>query len=355
MKNIFVNATALKSSGALTILKQFISSIPNKNKYLIFIDSSVNLENTKSNVQLVRTNNTSALKRLYWDYFGLKNWLDNNNIKVDIAISLQNTNFRVGGNVPNYIYYHQSLPFYNNKWSFFKKKERSLFLYKYIYPIFVKLLINPRTEFFVQLEYIKNGFCKRFKIDEKRVHVVSPNVYLPKINNDSKIDLDITKINLFYPATSVFYKNHRVIFEALSLLPNDKFSLYLTCKEDEFDCNLIKNLDIKFLGSIPFDKVISYYVSADALVFPSYIETFGLPLIEAAYCGLPILAADLPYSREVLEGYNGVEFIDYKDHKLWVEAISKLDKSQKYSPFQLPYKASWKEMFSIIENDNLLY
>lgn len=349
MKNIIVNATALKSGGALTILKQFISSITDGNKYIIFIDSSVNLDIDKSNVQLIETYNNSAVKRLYWDYFGLKKWLDNNKVKVDIAISLQNTNFRVGEKIPNYIYYHQPIPFYNNKWSFFKKKERSLFLYRYIYPLFVKSLINPRTEFFVQLEYIKNGFCKRFKIDEKRVHVVFPNVTLPIINENSKIDLSNEKINLFYPATSIFYKNHNIIFKALSLLPKDKYTLYLTCKEDEFDENLIKDIDIKFLGSIPFEKVISYYVSSDALLFPSYIETFGLPLIEAAFCGLPIIASDLPYSREVLNGYNGVEYIDYNNPKLWADAISKLEKNKKYLPFQLPQKASWKEMFDIIE------
>lgn len=169
----------------------------------------------KSNVQLIVTYNNSAVKRLYWDYFGLKNWLDNNNVKVDIAISLQNTNFRVGKKVSNYIYYHQSIPFYNYKWSIFKSSERSLFFYKNIYPLFVKSLINPRTEFFVQLEYIKNGFCKRFKIDEKRVHVVFPNVTLPIINENSKIDLSNEKINLFYPVTSIFYKNHNIIFKAL--------------------------------------------------------------------------------------------------------------------------------------------
>jgi len=39
-------------------------------------------------------------------------------------------------------------------------------------------------------------------------------------------------------------------------------------------------------------------------LFPSYIETFGLPLIEAAAFGLPIGVANEAYAHEVLKGYN---------------------------------------------------
>lgn len=38
---------------------------------------------------------------------------------------------------------------------------------------------------------------------------------------------------------------------------------------------------------------------ADFLAFPSYYEGFGLPLLEAMASGIPVLAADIPTSREV--------------------------------------------------------
>ena len=44
------------------------------------------------------------------------------------------------------------------------------------------------------------------------------------------------------------------------------------------------------------------------LIFPSYIETIGLPLLEAQYTNTLIFAADCPYSREVLEGYHNAYF-----------------------------------------------
>jgi len=41
------------------------------------------------------------------------------------------------------------------------------------------------------------------------------------------------------------------------------------------------------------------YRSASALLFPTWAEGYGLPLIEAAYFGLPVLCSDLPVLREI--------------------------------------------------------
>ncbi|MBY0244873.1 MAG: glycosyltransferase family 4 protein [Sphingobacteriaceae bacterium] len=43
----------------------------------------------------------------------------------------------------------------------------------------------------------------------------------------------------------------------------------------------------------------SLYTNADALIFPSLYEGFGIPLVEAMAESLPILAADIPVTREV--------------------------------------------------------
>ena len=63
------------------------------------------------------------------------------------------------------------------------------------------------------------------------------------------------------------------------------------------------------------------YKNADALLFPSYIETLGLPLLEAAAFGLPVLAADVDYAHEVLKDYEGVRYIDVFDYEGWARKI----------------------------------
>src|SRR5690606_19013469 len=57
------------------------------------------------------------------------------------------------------------------------------------------------------------------------------------------------------------------------------------------------------------DKGLEYaYANARALVFPSHVEGFGLPLVEAMQRGLPAMASDIPVFREV-----GRDFMVYFD------------------------------------------
>lgn len=57
------------------------------------------------------------------------------------------------------------------------------------------------------------------------------------------------------------------------------------------------------VGKIPYERVLEYYKSSDLMIFPSKLETLGLPLMEAKHFNLNILAIDLPYSREVIGNY----------------------------------------------------
>lgn len=53
------------------------------------------------------------------------------------------------------------------------------------------------------------------------------------------------------------------------------------------------------------------YAEAHALIAASYVEGFGLPLVEALGCGLPVVAADIPVFREI--GGTAVDFFPLDD------------------------------------------
>lgn len=355
---IVVNATALRFGGGLTILQQFIESIPLDNfDYLVFVDKSVDISVNKPNLKIVKQDVTSFFSRFKWDAFGLNKWLKSNKIKVDIALSLQNTNFRIDAKCPNYVYFHNSLPIYPNQWNPLKSVERNLWFYKNIYPFFIKMFINSRTEFFVQLDFIKKGFVNRFKVDENKIHVVFPVVNASTKIEKADVIVDQTVFNLFYPATNQFFKNHLVIFQALKSIDDKltrKIVLYLTNKKSDFNpLPEFRNIEVVFLGNVPFETVMGLYQQLDCLVFPSYIETLGLPLIEAASTGLSILAADLPYAHEVLNGYGGVKFIDIQNQEQWASAIFALSSKNekiKFEKFVPEKRNSWPEFFEILKN-----
>lgn len=360
MNKIVVNASALRSGGALSILQQFIKEVPDDgNEYLIFVDESVKLEYAQENIQIVPVNVISLRKRFFWDAFGLKKWLKEHSIIPLLSISLQNTNFRLDTPCPNFIYYHQSLPIYKNNWNLLRKEERILWFYKHIYPFFVKMFIRSNTEIFVQLEFVKKGFSHRYHFNKDSIHVVFPSVEMPFSQKELNIDLDENAINLFYPAAALVYKNHRVLFDALSLIDSRldrKLILYLTNSGDEFEIKQnYNNVQIIFLGKISHEEVIWLFNHVDALVFPSYIETLGLPLIEAASFGLPVIASDLPYAKEVLYGYEGVTFVDCNDVVSWGKEMLNLHlvKGRRYKSFLREGVKSWKYFFEVI-NKGLL-
>lgn len=53
-------------------------------------------------------------------------------------------------------------------------------------------------------------------------------------------------------------------------------------------------------GELPARRLIDLYRAADAFVFPSLIETFGIAIVEAMAAGLPVIVGDAPGCRDVV-------------------------------------------------------
>lgn len=65
--------------------------------------------------------------------------------------------------------------------------------------------------------------------------------------------------------------------------------------------------EVHFLGAKPHDALPAYYSCADVFVFPSRTDTFGLVLIEAMACGVPVAAYPVEGPIDVVaQGKSGV-------------------------------------------------
>lgn len=361
MRKIIVNATALTTGGGVTILNQFVDHLSEEFEYLIFINAKLNIQSTKTNIIFIKKNASSILDRLILDFYGIKWWLRKNKVYPSATISLQNINFKFSNTIPNFIYFHQALPFSSNKWNLLKKNERKLWFYKNIYPFLIKLSINKNTEIFVQTNFIREKFANYFNFPIDKIHVITPKLnplnHKHVASSFSSLNFNWERLNIFYPATLFPYKNHKVIVDALSNL-NPKLrrlvTLHLTCELNEWKqyLSVDNGFKINFLGEIPHSKVLETYLKSDALLFPSYIETYGLPLIEAASLGLPIVVSDLPYAREVLTDYNGARFVPYDNPLLWKNEIINLFqiKGKKFQPHVVRDDDSWQKIFQILNN-----
>ncbi len=117
--------------------------------------------------------------------------------------------------------------------------------------------------------------------------------------------------DFLYVASGEPYKNHLRLIEAWGLLAEEGLfpSLRLTLDEASFRtlCREIEEMRQRYglkvanMGVLSHGDVLALYKNVDALIYPSAFESFGLPLIEARQAGLPVLAPELDYVRDVLD------------------------------------------------------
>jgi glycosyltransferase involved in cell wall biosynthesis len=365
-KMVLINATAAKTSGALTILKDCVMYIENNtlSNYEYHLFTVIDEFDTSKNLQIHKLPIQNWLSRVQWDNGGLQKWCRKHNLEPDMIISFQNTSTKYRNNnglmIVQMVYYHQPIPLY--------KRDRlnydlKIMLYYYFYPLFVNRN-NTLTHYVVQLPYIKELFCKKYRnITPDRVTVIRPNK--PSINVTSIVGKTFPEeknvFRFLYPATPLKYKNHKVLISALVKINKrnpdliKKVVIYFTMdKLPERQMNVIKfnNLEfcIEFMGQVSYTELISYYKSVDALLFPSMIESFGLPLIEAECFGLPIIVSDLPYAKEVLENYGNKYFIDPDNTDAWVDAIQNYKNYQKIVSSNESCENTWKYFFDLADN-----
>ena len=60
--------------------------------------------------------------------------------------------------------------------------------------------------------------------------------------------------------------------------------------------------DVVFVGRVPLEETVSFYRAADVFVYPSFNETFGLPILEAMACGCPVVTSDTSAMPETAGG-----------------------------------------------------
>ncbi|WP_294707343.1 glycosyltransferase [uncultured Fusobacterium sp.] len=321
MKTIVINNPAAKEGGALTVLESFLKTIHKqkcKNIFYIFV-SVIDLKKyEKNNIKIIVLERQNFRQRLLWDNIGLKKYLKLNKIKPDLFLSLQNTGVNLPKKIPQILYFHQALSISDIKWDILKKEERTYYFYQNIYPFFIRQYLNRITKIIVQTNWIKEKFSKKFNYSLSDIIVEKP--VLEIFNIEAIEIIPKTKFRIFYPATPFIYKNHKLIIESLKKLKEENLELEskLECiftfsrgENAEID-KLIKKYSleniIQLVGKISYEKVLEYYKNSDLLIFPSYIETLGLPLIEAKKFNLNILAVDLPYSREAIGSYKNVKY-----------------------------------------------
>lgn len=310
------------AGGVYSILKDLYDQIrkfDHKNEWYFILSGNYfpDTENIKIISRPDLKNN--KFKKLIFEVFNGHKYI--NNYHPDVYISLQNIATINVCAKKQIVYLHQPIPFQKEKrFSFFKKDERKLAFYQYIVGFIIKSTISrvkPIT--IVQTKWMKEAVLKSTKIPDDSIKIAHP---LVADNNDGKLYKN-QNYNFFYPASGYLYKNQKLILQAIDILNKrgiEKFQVKLTLDKPE-----VSKKNIKYLGHISRDEVFKMYEN-NVLLFPSYIESFGLPLVEAAIKADIILVADTKFSREILNQYQNTYFYKYYDEMELANLMEKVIK-----------------------------
>lgn len=307
---ILVYDVAAQDGGAATILEKYYHQLTEdqENEY-IFVLSLLRFPE-KENARMINLEwvKRSWFHRLFCDHIYMPRLVKK--LGTDLVFSLQNMGIP-HCKTPQKIYLHNVIPFTNYRFSF--GKERFLWVYQNIIGRMICRSLKKAQSVIVQTQWMKDAVAEQCGIDRDRIQV--ERVESAIIGEGTYAATE--PVTFFYPAMPVAFKNHRTIVEACKILKGkgiENYRVWFTFTEHE---NTIteevaaaaqeNGLPIEMIGKQDHRQMVDRYCQS-VLLFPSYLETVGLPLLEVQQFGSPIIAADCAYARETVGTYDKVSF-----------------------------------------------
>ena len=174
---------------------------------------------------------------------------------------------------------------------------------------------------------------------------------------------ETSKKVFFFPTYPRPFKNIEVICEAMKLVSEKKYQnvnviITIDGSENKYSKTIVKMYQhingIKFIGLIKREEVYEYYSQCDGLIFPSKLETWGLPISEFKQFKKPMFVSNLPYAKETVGNYELVSFFNPDNpvqlSELIINAIeNKLVFDKTYAiDYEQPFVNGWDELFATL-------
>ncbi len=139
-------------------------------------------------------------------------------------------------------------------------------------------------------------------IDRGRIHPIHPGIDHERFTpNGPTTDLPgLPERYLYYPANAWPHKNHKLLLGAFSQIEDPSLHLILTGSGDTAALMRSAGKRVHHLCRVTADEVAPLLRGAQALIFPSLYEGFGLRPLEAMACGCPVAASNIGAIAEVV-------------------------------------------------------
>jgi glycosyltransferase involved in cell wall biosynthesis len=363
-KLIIVSGINLYRAGSLKIMQNCLAALATyvKNEYKILaLVYKQSLYEANPYIEFIEfpKSRYSWLHRIYYEYFYFYKlsmrykpycWLSMHDMTPNVVAPLRA------------VYCHNTSPFYTSSWSDVFL-DYHFFLFSFFYNALYRINLKKNTYVIVQQEWLRKEFERIFKINNVLVALPEIKHEIKPVNKPLSVKEKNKEIIFFYPSIPRVYKNFEAICIAARILLRNKisgFQIYLTISQSEnkYAKKIYRKYhtveNVHFIGLQSRSRMNYYYELCDCLLFPSKLESWGLPLTEAKEWQKPILSADLPYAKETIGVYDKVKFFNPNDPQELALRMSEfiqgriLFEQTHIIEYKQPWVNTWNGLFDVL-------
>ena len=196
-----------------------------------------------------------------------------------------------------------------------------LYWIKYLgYKIIFWKAVNGAKIIIVPSETVKEELTGTYKLPANRVIVAYEGVdkkfkiplHQPAdkflISNEVLNKYRIKRPFVIYVGSVYPHKNIERLIRAIKVIDKPRITLIISCSRSIFLERIERKIQeleaenfVISAGFIPDEDLVYLYSQAEAFVWPTLSEGFGLPGLEAMSAGCPVICSDIPVLREIYE------------------------------------------------------
>lgn len=311
MANILINAFNLSIGGGKNILDNYIKGLSNTelihNYFFLTPNSSSYFKYGSNKLIIIDIEPIYKFNIFFIGLYFYRFPMLLRKFKIDLIFNFGD--IVVPTKVPQIYFFDWAYAVYSEKYiwrnmrlkDYLLRKIKKYLIEKYI--DIVKLII-------VQSINVSRRFKANFKND--KILVVPTPLGIKEIQGNQIFNLNLKKgvKYFFYPASFSYHKNFEVILKLLFLIKSKKLPFVIILTLDETvaskfldKINLYYKDNIMNLGKVDLELMPSIYNQVDALLFPSLLETYGFPYIEAMTFDKPILTSNLDFAHAICDDF----------------------------------------------------
>ncbi|MEJ6079170.1 glycosyltransferase [Vibrio sp. 1-Bac 57] len=288
---IIINMCSAREGGARTIASSYLRYLienDSQRTYLVLGPSWIGELNLPNNIHYLEKDHSGLNAILFSSLFILWYWYK---YKAQKIISFSNVNLLINC-CKRITYFHQFKVF-----TTFELKS-------FIYSALIRL--QTKSKFVVQTSFVKAKLSKKFNIPLSRVLVSWPGIDFQDVDSDY-YNRDLACLvnqgkSFIVPFYDIFseHKNFEAIYKRGDYFFSKGIKVIITADHNEE----YSHKAFHFIGKQSKNDLFYIYKNCDAMLFPSKVETVGLPIFEFSSFNKPVFVGNYNYVIELKKKFD---------------------------------------------------